>query len=123
MTSLAASILPDDIIWTDEHKWVPVTQTLSRTAGGRAIIQHGELSGARPITLTCHWITKTILDELSALRDTAGAVALLTLPDGRTFNTMFRNQDQEPIVAKPVIDRPIYEAVDLFDVTLKLMEI
>lgn len=123
MTSLSATILPDDTIWEDEFKWSEVQQSISRTAGGRAVVQYGKIQGARPVTLTCHWLSKQVVDELVSLRDTAGAIMSLVLADGRTLSVMFRHQDREPIKADPVIDYPTYAASDLFDVTLKLMEI
>ena len=123
MTQLSTITLPDDIIWEDEHDWVSVRQSVTRTAGGRAVVQHGSLLGGRPVTLTCHWLSKATLDALIVLRDTAGATMSLTLPDARVLTVMFRNQDSDPIKATPIIDYAQYEATDNFDVTLKLMEI
>lgn len=123
MTSLASIPLPTDIVWTDERDWTSVNQPLSRTLGGRLIVQPSAFSGGRPLTISCHWLTKPTLDALIALRDVPGATMLLTLPDGRVFNTLFRHHEGEPVKAAPVIEYAEYDDEDQFDVTLKLMEI
>lgn len=123
MTSLASIALPDDIIWLDEFDFDRTLQSVSRSAGGRHIVQYGALYSGRPITLKCHWLNKTALDALIALRDTAGSQMALIMPDARAFNVMFRSHESGAISAPPVIDYPTYSASDLFDVTLKLMEV
>lgn len=123
MTSIASIALPDDVIWTDEHEWTPVKQSASRTLGGRLIVEYGQLIVGRPITLNCHWLSFTTLNQLIVLRDEPGVTMLLTLSDGRVLNTLFRHSEGDPVKATPVIDYPAYDADDQFDVTLKLMEI
>lgn len=121
--TLGSIVLPDDILWTDEYQWSGTRQNLERSLGGRLFVQHGSVSKGRPITLNCHWLTRATLDQLEAARDIPGATLLLTLPDARVFSVVFRHHEGEPIQATPIIDYPIYDADDVFTVTLKLMEV
>lgn len=120
--SLNAIALPDDTVWTDEWSWTPVVQAVSRTLGGRQIVEEVSNIGGRPITLVAQWIDKSVVDALQAERDIINNHMLLTVADGRQFTVGFRHGDN-PIDVSPIIEYAEYQSGDFFDVTIKLFEV
>lgn len=120
--SLNAITLPDDAIWTDEWEWTPIEQAVSRTLGGRQIIEAASKIGGRPITLQAQWVDKAVVDALIVERDIINNQMLLTIADGRQFTVSWRHSDN-PLDVSPAIEYPEYQAGDKFDITLKLFEV
>lgn len=93
--------LPNDFYWEDEVTWNKVVSETSYGSTGSLFIQQSEKKDGRYITLTgdndssCH-ITRDKLLLLQEKKDTLGLEMLLELPDGRTFNVVFRHAE-DPI--------------------------
>ena len=126
----AALLLPDDLLWSDEHAWTPVVTSLSYLITGALLVQSATRQAGRPITLVgpvdMAWVTRATLETLRswaavALSDTTGLFAL-TLADGRIFTVAFRHADT-PIESEPVLGIPARSDADLYRLTLRLMEI
>lgn len=120
--------LSHDLLWVDEHGWVPVISNVTYSLTGALIVESGSRQGGRPITLSppnanMAWHTRATVDTLHAWAGAPGQQFELELDDGRTFNVMFRHQEASPIDSKPVVGFPAYQAGDPWQVTLKLMEV
>jgi hypothetical protein len=98
--------LPAGLIWEDEFKWTPVTQTAEVAINGALIVQEGAQQGGRPITLSggddACWIARSDLETLYAAMQTAGQEMTLTLHDDREFDVMWR-RDSHPIEASQLL--------------------
>ncbi len=126
----AALLLPDDLLWSDEHAWTPAVSSVSYLITGALLVQSATRQAGRPITLAgptdMAWVTRATLETLRnwaavALSDTTGRFAL-TLADGRVFTVAFRHQDTA-IEAEPVLGIPARSDADFYRLTLRLMEI
>jgi hypothetical protein len=126
----AALLLPDDLLWSDEHAWTPAVSSVSYLITGALLVQSATRQAGRPITLVgpadMAWVTRGTVETLRswaavALSDSSGRFAL-TLADGRIFTVAFRHADT-PIEAEPVLGIPARSAADLYRLTLRLMEI
>jgi hypothetical protein len=126
----AALLLPDDLLWSDEHAWTPAVSSVSYLITGALLVQSATRQAGRPITLIgpadMAWVTRTTLETLRswaavALSDTNGRFAL-TLADGRVFTVAFRHQDTA-IEAEPVLGIPARSDADFYRLTVRLMEI
>lgn len=118
--------LPDALIWTDEHTWAPVEQTIERTVTGAIIVSVGSRTAGRPITLSGvdpdrAWIARSVLGQCRALAAVAGQQLTLTWR-GQAYTVLWRHQDGA-IDADEVM--PFDDALpdDPFRVTLRLMTI
>ena len=126
----AALLLPDDLLWSDEHAWTPAVSSVSYLITGALLVQSATRQAGRPITLIgpadMAWVTRTTLETLRSwaavpLSDTTGRFAL-TLTDGRAFTVAFRHQDTA-IEAEPVMGIPARSDADLYRLTMRLMEV
>ncbi len=126
----AALLLPDDLLWSDEHAWTPAVSSVSYLITGALLVQSATRQAGRPITLVgpadMAWVTRATLETLRswaavALSDTTGRFSL-TLTDGRAFTVAFRHQDTA-IEAEPVLGIPARSDADFYRLTLRLMEI
>ena len=116
----------DQLQWTDEHTWDAVEQGQDRSLTGALIIQEGVKLYGRPITLASDeaaWFTKTTVDALQALRDQPGSVMLLTLPTGATHYVTWNRTAGAPVEAVPLFRRVVYQADDLYTLTLRLITV
>jgi hypothetical protein len=125
-----ALLLPDDLLWSDEHVWTPAVSSVSYLLTGALLVQSATRQAGRPITLIgpsdMAWVTRATLETLRswaavALSDTSGRFTL-TLANGRTFTVAFRHQDTA-IEAEPVLGIPARSDADFYRLTLRLMEI
>lgn len=125
-----ALLLPDDLLWSDEHAWTPAVSSVSYLITGALLVQSATRQAGRPITLVgpadMAWVSRATLETLRnwaavALSDTTGRFAL-TLADGRVFTVAFRHQDTA-IEAEPVLGIPARSDADFYRLTLRLMEI
>jgi hypothetical protein len=100
--------LPGDLEWTDEYRWSPVGQQVSRTLTGALVIQASAMQAGRPITLEAKgdnhvWLAKSVIDELRTVLAPPGATLTLTLVDGRTFTVTGRHHEAVPFEAEQVM--------------------
>lgn len=123
-------LLPDDLLWSDEHAWSPVVSTASYLLTGALLIQSATRLAGRPITLVgapdMAWVSRATVEQLRvwaalALTDSAGRFQL-TLSDGRAFTVVFRHDDTA-LEVEPVLGFPARSDTDLYRLTLRLMEI
>ena len=97
--------IPDDLEWTDEFDFTPVTQDIKRTIGGSFIVSESSLSHGRPITLTGGpqvWMPRHVMSAIASEAAVAGRKFTLTLADGRIYNVIFRRDSGQPIAAVPL---------------------
>ncbi len=125
-----ALLLPDDLLWSDEHAWSPVVTAASYLLTGALQIQSATRLAGRPITLVgapdMAWVSRATVEQLRAwaalaLTDSTGRFRL-TLSDGRAFTVAFRHDDTA-LEAEPVLGFPARSDADLYRLTLRLMEI
>ena len=122
MATLAGINLPE-AIWEDEFAYSPVDQNVRYTLGGKPVIETAVRNSGRPITLRCQWISLADLRQLESLRDQPNSVMDLVLADGRSFAVAFRHSDNPPLDVAPIVERPVYDDSDHFDVTIKLIQV
>lgn len=125
-----ALLLPDDLMWTDEHGWSPTVATNTYLITGALLIQTATRQAGRPITLVgpsdMAWVRRSSVEQLRqwaalALSDTRGRF-LLTLMDGRTFTVAFRHSDTA-VDAEPVLGIPARSDNDFYRLTLRFLEL
>ena len=125
-----ALLLPDDLLWTDEHSWSPTVASSSYLITGALLIQSATRLAGRPITLVgapdMAWVTRATVEQLHAwtatpVSNTTGRF-VLTLVDGRSFTVAFRHAETA-IEAEPVLGIPARAATDFYRLTLRFMEI
>jgi len=118
----------DDLTWTDEYEWHPVSQTAQRTITGALIVSSSSLTGGRPITLAPDeqgpWHSRAQVDALRNLAAAPGQVLTLTLR-GQNYSVIFRHQDSggAAVDAKPIIPFNLPVDADYYQVALRLMEL
>ena len=87
-------VLPEGLLWEDEHQWGAFTQAVEYSLGGALLVQEAERLAGRPVTLaggeTWAWMTRAQVSALRALGDGATAALTLTLPDARQMQVMPR---------------------------------
>lgn len=125
-----ALVLPDDLLWSDEHAWSPAVASVSYLLTGALLVQSATRQAGRPITLVgapdMAWVTRSVVDALHgwaapALSASAGRLEL-TLADARVFTVAFRHADTA-IEAEPVTGFPARSGADFYRLTLRLMEL
>lgn len=118
----------DDLTWSDEYEFHPVSQTAQRTITGALIISSLGTTGGRPITLSPDdegpWLARSTVDALRSLAAVPGQQLTLTLR-GQTYQVIFRHQDTSGVAvdAQPVIPFNAPVDADWYTVTLRLMEL
>jgi len=125
-----ALLLPDDLLWTDEHAWTPAVASTSYLITGALLIQSATRQAGRPITLVgaadMAWVTRATVEQLLAWAsipvDAATGRFALTLADGRSFTVAFRHADT-PIESEPVLGFPARADTDFYRLTLKFLEL
>lgn len=90
--------IPRGLVWSDEFSWNPIETVAERSITGDNIIDVGEKTGGRPITLqgseSAGWLTRSVLTAIYAMANALDAegdpvVYTLTLADGRSFSVIF----------------------------------
>lgn len=123
-------ILPDDLLWEDELKWVPSVSKPQYSLTGALVIETATKLAGRPISLTypeegMAWITREKVEALRALATPANRVLRLVLEyanDTRTFKVMFRH-NETPIESEVVKGFPDHDSTAWYRVKIKLVEI
>ncbi len=125
-----ALMLPDDLLWSDEHSWSPTVASNSYLITGALLIQSATRLAGRPITLVgapdMAWVTRSTVEQLRlwaavALTDSTGRF-LLSLVDGRAFTVAFRHTETA-IDAEPVLGFPARADTDFYRLTLRFLEL
>jgi hypothetical protein len=123
-------VLPDDLLWSDEHNWSPTVASTSYLITGALLIQSATRQAGRPITLVgapdMAWVTRATVEQLRAWAAAPVGSATgrfeLTFQDGRTFTVVFRHAEV-PIEAEPVLGIPAQDDAALYRLTLRFLEI
>lgn len=123
-------VLPDDLLWSDEHNWSPTVASTSYLVTGALLIQSATRQAGRPITLVgapdMAWVTRATVEQLRAWAAAPVGSATgrfeLTFADGRTFTVVFRHADS-PIEAEPVLGIPAQDDSAFYRLTLRFLEI
>ena len=130
LSNEVALLLPDDLLWSDEHAWSPAVAATSYLITGALLIQSATRQAGRPITLVgapdMAWVTRATVEQLRAwaaipVGNTTGRFAL-TLKDGRSFTVAFRHTETA-IEAEPVLGIPARADTDFYRLTLRFLEI
>lgn len=126
----AALLLPDDLLWSDEHAWTPAVASVSYLITGALLVQSATRQAGRPITLTgaldMAWVPRSAIATLHAWAavplDTSSGRFELTFVDARVFTVAFRHAETA-VEAEPVLGFPARSESDFYRLTLRLMEI
>ncbi len=63
-----ALLLPDDLLWSDEHAWTPAVSSVSYLITGALLVQSATRQAGRTITLVgpadMAWVTRATLETL-----------------------------------------------------------
>lgn len=130
LSNEVALLLPDDLLWSDEHSWSPAVASTSYLITGALLIQSATRQAGRPITLVgapdMAWVTRATVELLRAwaaipVGITTGRFAL-TLKDGPSFTVAFRHTETA-IEAEPVLGIPARADTDFYRLTLRFLEI
>lgn len=127
MITLDTLTLHQDLYWSDEHQWHPVSQTAQRTVTGALIVSVSAKVAGRPITLqpetdTSAWMTREAVETLRNWAAVPSKTMTLTLR-GAARSVIFRHQDGVAVEAKPVAHFSDVLDTDWYLVTLRLMEL
>ena len=130
LTDGVALLLPDDLLWSDEHAWSPAISSVSYLLTGALLVQSAVRQAGRPITLVgapdMAWVTRAVVGALQAWAAVPLATSTgrfeLTLADARVFTVAFRHFETA-IEAEPVTGFPARAESDFYRLTLRLMEI
>lgn len=128
-----ALLLPDDLLWSDEHAWSPAVSSVSYLLTGALLVQSAVRQAGRPITLVgapdMAWVTRATVGALQVwaavpLATTTNSTGRfeLTFADARAFTVAFRHFETA-IEAEPVTGFPARAESDFYRLTLRLMEI
>jgi len=119
-------LLPDDLLWVDEHTWTPAVASVSYLLTGSLLVETASRQRGRPITLAgspdMGWTTRAAVNQLHAWASVPGQRFDLTLADGRLFTVGFRHHET-PIEAEPVTGFAARYDSDFYRITLRLMEV
>lgn len=116
----------EQIEWTDEFEWDPVAQEQERSLSGALIVQEGHKRYGRPITLQSNggaWFALATVRALEAKRETAGAVMLLTLPNGAQHYVTWNRSAGTPVQATPIWRAVNPGPDELYELTLRLITV
>jgi len=125
-----ALLLPDDLLWSDEHAWTPAVASVSYLITGALLVQSATRQAGRPITLTgaldMAWVPRSAIATLHDWAAVPLAISSgrfeLTFVDARVFTVAFRHAETA-VEAEPVLGFPARSESDFYRLTLRLMEI
>jgi len=124
--TLGGVVIPSTIVWSDRMSVPPVSQTMVRTLGGKAVVTARPKISGHPVTLESledqGCVTLDIAQQLYALSIVPLAqYELIIGPE--TFMVMFRHDDPPAFSADPIMPRSVPLAGDMFKVTIKLLTV
>ena len=126
----AELVLPDDLLWSDEHAWTPAVASVSYLLTGALLVQSAVRRAGRPITLEGQvdmaWVSRPVITTMYAwaavpLGESSGRFEL-TFAEGRRFTVAFRHGDT-PIESEPVLGFPARSDADFYRLTLRFLEL
>ena len=119
MNTLDAIPLSDDLVWTEELDWLPVEQSTDYTIGGSLVIQEAIKLAGRPINLN-GVVPRALLLSLRAAASQPIAHTLTI--NGTAYAVRWRYSDSA-LTARALVDYADPTDDDLYDVTLRFVEI
>lgn len=123
--TLAGIELPSDLEWVDQYDWSPIVQSKKYTLTGALVVPEAKKLKGRPITLegdnASSWVTKSVLDLLTAKADTANLTMVLSY-HGTTFDVMF-SREQTPISSRLIVPFANPQSTDVYSLKLRLMQV
>lgn len=122
---LDAIQLPRGLIWVDEFDWQPVESAAEYALNGELVIDAAVRQAGRPISLQgeegAGWMRRDVLQALQGLAASPGAVYVLRLADGRSFDVVFA--PGSPISARPIARPELPPSSYPYVVELKLITV
>ena len=118
IVTLGSVELPDDMVWKDELDWCPVSQIITNTLTGAAVIEETEALANRPITLV-GVTTRSVVRQLKQLEAELKPTMQLTV-HGLQFQTTWRRPG---VVAIPFDEWADPDDADPYNLTLNLMTV
>lgn len=115
---LGAIDLPDDMVWKDELDWCPVSQIITPTLTGAAIVEETASLAARQITLV-GITTRGVVRQLKQLEAELTPTMQLTV-HGLPFAVTWRRPG---VVATPFDEWADPDDGDPYNLTLNLMTV
>ena len=124
---LSIILLPDDLLWEDEFKWMPYEVASEYSASGDAhIVEIFDRALGRPITMKSPdsemaWVTRSTVTTLRTWAAIAGTTYKLVFEygsDTRTFNVLILSFE-----ATPVLGFPSHEQDQYFTIDIKMIEV
>lgn len=117
--------LPRGLVWADEFDWQPVEAATEYALNGELILDAAERQAGRPITLrgeeSAGWVRRDVLQAVQGLASSPGAVYVLRLADGRSFDVVFA--PGTPIQAQPIARPELPPASHPYVVELSLLAV
>lgn len=117
--------LPRGLVWVDEFDWQPVEAAAEYSLTGALIYDSAVRKKGRPITLRADddagWMRRDIAQAVNALAAAPGAVYVLALADGRSFNVSFA--PSQPFEARPVARPELPGTNHPYVATIRLLEV
>lgn len=118
--------LSEHMVWSDRDRYSPVSQTLTRTLGGEAIIYTQALYKGVPITLEAQqdtgWLTYAQVKDVRALAEVPGAEYQLSFYGG-LYNVIFAHHDGDACSFTPLSYRVVHDDTDYFTGVIKLITV
>ena len=123
--TLGSINVPRGMVWTDEFDWHAVEKNTEYSLTGALLVDVATRQAGRAITLqgseSAGWVTRAVLQQLYALAAQPGAVHMLQLADGRTFDVQFA--PGTPIEARPIARPELPLSTHPYAATLRLIEV
>ena len=116
--TLGAISLPDDMVWKDELDWCPVSQIITPTLTGAAVIEETAALYSRPITLV-GVTTRGVVRQLKQ-REAELATTMQLTVHGLQFAVAWRRPG---VVATPFDEWADPDDGDPYNLTLNLMTV
>lgn len=122
---LDAVQLPRGLVWIDEFDWQPVEAATEYALNGALVFEAAVRQAGRPVTLQAEedagWMRRDVLQAVQALAANPGAVYVLRLADGRSFDVAFAPGN--PIKARPMARPELPPASHPYVVELNLITV
>jgi hypothetical protein len=121
--------LPNDMFWTDEHKWVPAVAKPQFTLTGALVIESAAKLAGRPISLEppedMAWVSRATVEALREWAATPGRRFKLAFEyptDTRQFIVVFRH-NETPLEATPVLGFPQFADDNWFRLAVRFTQV
>lgn len=119
-------LLPDDLLWTDEHAWTQAASRIEYLLTGALLVESAARQAGRPITLTgpsdMAWVRRSLVNTLHSWAQAPNERFTLELSDGRIYTVAFRHHESA-LEAEPVLGFPARGPDDRYRLSLRLIEV